>query len=141
MNHNDTKLINLPDGWKWVKLGELCQTIDGDRGANYPKKDEFFKDEYCLFLSTKNVRENGFLFEENIFITKDKHEKLRGGTLVEGDVVITTRGTLGNVALFDKKTPFKIIRINSGMLILRLKDKSLSNQFLQNFTKYCRLRY
>ncbi len=27
MNQNETKLTGLPDGWKWVKLGEVCEKI------------------------------------------------------------------------------------------------------------------
>jgi restriction endonuclease S subunit len=123
----------LPAGWQWVKLGDICKTIDGDRGRNYPKKNEFSEEGYCLFLSTKNVREGRFVFEENIFITKQKDEVLRGGKLELNDVVITTRGTLGNVALYDDRVPFKHIRINSGMLILRITNPFLDNFYLMKF--------
>lgn len=123
----------LPKGWNIFKIGEVCKTIDGDRGPNYPKKEEFSKEGYCLYLSTKNVREDRFLFEETIFITKEKDEKLRSGKLQKNDVVITTRGTLGNVALYDNKVPFKHIRINSGMLILRIENENLNNYYLMKF--------
>jgi type I restriction enzyme S subunit len=123
----------LPEGWKKVNVGKVVKTIDGDRGPNYPKKDEFLQKGYCLFLSTKNVREDSFVFEDNIFISKEKDEKLRGGKLQLSDVVITTRGTLGNVALYDEKIPYKHIRINSGMLILRRTNESLNNYYLMKF--------
>jgi type I restriction enzyme, S subunit len=123
----------LPDGWKHFTIGEVAKTIDGDRGRNYPKKDEFFKQGYCLFLSTKNVREDRFIFEENIFITKEKDDILRGGKLQLNDVVITTRGTLGNVALYDENVLFKNIRINSGMLILRVVKPILNQLYLMRF--------
>jgi type I restriction enzyme S subunit len=86
-----------------------------------------------LFLSTKNVREDRFVFEENIFISKEKDEILRGGKLQLNDVVITTRGTLGNVALYDDRVPFKNVRINSGMLILRVIYPMLNNYYLMKF--------
>jgi len=123
----------LPEGWRKVKLGEVIKTIDGDRGPNYPKKDELIQKGYCLFLSTKNVREDSFVFEDNIFISKEKDEILRGGKLQLSDVIITTRGTLGNVALYDEKIPYKHIRINSGMLILRRTNESLNNYYLMKF--------
>ncbi len=123
----------LPKGWELFKIGDICKTVDGDRGTNYPKKEEFSKEGYCLYLSTKNVREDRFLFEETIFITKEKDEKLRSGKLQLNDVVITTRGTLGNVALYDEKIPFQHIRINSGMLILRITNELLSNYYLMKF--------
>ena len=93
--------------------------IDGDRGKNYPKNNEFFTEGYCLFLNAGNVTKNGFSFSENSFITREKDDALRKGRLERNDVVITTRGTVGNVAIYDMKVPFEHIRINSGMLILK----------------------
>ena len=122
------------DSWSYKIIKDVIKTIDGDRGKNYPKKNEFFQEEYCLFLSTKNVRNGKFLFEDNLFITKDKDSELRSGKLERGDIVLTTRGTLGNVALFDDEIRFENIRINSGMLILRIKDhKELNQKYLMNF--------
>lgn len=95
------------------------EIIDGDRGDNYPSKDDFFSKEYCLFLSTENVTKNGFDFSNCLFINKEKDEKLRKGKLLRNDIIITTRGTVGNIAHYDNSVPFKNIRINSGMLIFR----------------------
>lgn len=133
LTNKDVKDGELPKEWKVEKIGGILKTIDGDRGPNYPKKNEFFNHGYCLFLSTKNVRIDRFLFEENIFITKEKDEKLRSGKLQLNDVIITTRGTLGNVALYDETIPYKNIRINSGMLILRITDMKLNNYYLMKF--------
>lgn len=128
------KAFEGDNSWCYKSIKDVIKTIDGDRSKNYPKKNEFFREEYCLFLSTKNVRNGKFLFEENIFITKDKDDELRSGKLERGDVVLTTRGTLGNVALFDDEVRFDNIRINSGMLILRIKDnKELNQKYLMNF--------
>jgi type I restriction enzyme S subunit len=133
LTNKNLKDGELRKGWKIEKLGNVLKTIDGDRGPNYPNKKDFFDEEYCLFLSTKNVRVDRFLFEEKMFITKEKDAKLRGGKLQLNDVVITTRGTLGNVALYNENIPFKNIRINSGMLILRIVEEGLSNYFLMKF--------
>lgn len=122
-------------GWKTNRISGVCMLIDGDRGKNYPKKHELLETGYCLFLSAKNVRPNGFEFKDNIFISKEKHEKLRSGTLQRGDVVITTRGTIGNVALYDESVPFSVVRLNSGMLILRSKTKELLNRYLATFLR------
>ena len=29
----------LPDGWRWQRLGEVAQFINGDRSKNYPSKN------------------------------------------------------------------------------------------------------
>ena len=59
--------------WKECKLGEApLEILDGDRGENYPSQDEFKESGHCLFLSTKNVRFDGFDFSECQFISKER---------------------------------------------------------------------
>ena len=105
------------------------EIIDGDRGKNYPKQDEFTDEGYCLFLNAKNITENGFNFDTKMFISEEKDNLLRKGKLQKGDVILTTRGTVGNVAFYSEHIPYNNIRINSGMLILRSKQE-LDNEFL-----------
>lgn len=110
-------------------MTEVCAIIDGDRGKNYPKQDEFFDMGHCLFLNAKNVTAIGFSFENCMFITEEKDNSLRKGKLVRGDVVLTTRGTLGNLAFYDDSVPFENVRINSGMVILRMKKNIVTEVF------------
>lgn len=112
-----------------LPMTEVCKIIDGDRGKNYPKQEEFFEDEYCLFLNAKNVTSQGFNFSERMFITKEKDEVLRKGKLNRGDVVLTTRGTLGNIAFYTEDVPFENVRINSGMVILRMNRSIIDEGF------------
>ena len=130
--NNYKPTISVKAEWEVVELGEIAlDIIDGDRGVNYPKKEEFKEEGYCLFLSTKNVRENGFLFDELSFITKEKDEILRSGKLKRNDVVMTTRGTLGNCAIYDDSVQFDNIRINSGMILFRINNvDSLNSRYL-----------
>lgn len=115
-------------------MTEICEIIDGDRGKNYPKIDEFSEEGYCLFLNAKNVTSDGFNFENCMFVSKEKDETLRKGKLLKGDVVLTTRGTIGNIAFYTEEVPFEHMRINSGMVILRMK-KEVVNQvfFMEQF--------
>lgn len=118
----------------YMEMPSVCEIIDGDRGKNYPKAEEFFDNEYCLFLNAKNVTNTGFSFDNCMFITKEKDEKLRNGKLQRGDVILTTRGTVGNLAFYTEDIPFENVRINSGMVILRMK-KDIVNEifFIEQF--------
>ncbi|GAA4764518.1 MULTISPECIES: restriction endonuclease subunit S [Flavobacterium] len=111
----------VPGGWNVGTLSELSQMIDGDRGSNYPNSNDFFENEYCLFLNASNVTKSGFNFSKCQFINKEKDELLRKGKLQINDIVLTSRGTVGNLAFFSDKIRYKNIRINSGMLIIRPK--------------------
>jgi type I restriction enzyme S subunit len=122
---------------KTVKLGEVTEIdiIDGDRGINYPQKSDFFSNEHCLFLDASNVTKNGFVFESPQFITKHRDELLRNGKLIRGDIVLTTRGTIGNFAYYDEKVPYENMRINSGMLIIRNNGSRFNTTYLYFFLK------
>ena len=100
---------------------------------NYPKKEEFSSDGHCVFLNTKNVRPDGFDFSEVEFISKEKDAVLRKGKLYRGDVVLTTRGTIGNTGYYDDSVPFDSMRINSGMLIFRADQNKLLGNYLFHF--------
>lgn len=114
-------------------LSDVAITVDGDRGKNYPKKEEFAKEGYCLFLTAANVRPYGWAFDDNIFISKEKDTILHGGRLERNDIVITTRGTLGNVAVYDNTVPYESVRINSCMLIVRVTDDAVSPYYLAQY--------
>lgn len=104
-----------------ISFDDMFEIIDGDRGKNYPKKNDLLEEGHCLFLNTKNVTKTGFKFDQLEFITEEKDNKLRKGKTKTGDFILTTRGTVGNIAYIDEDIEFKNIRINSGMVILRRK--------------------
>ncbi len=118
--------------WERKKLGDkdLFQIIDGDRGKNYPKKSDFLDEGYCLFLNTKNVRPDGFDFQKTMFISENKDKALGTGKLQRNDVLLTTRGTIGNIAVYDENVPYEKIRINSGMLIFRPNVNLVAPEYL-----------
>jgi len=116
-------------GYKKIQDIEV-EVIDGDRGKNYPNGDDFKKEKYCLFLNAKNVTVNGFDFSEKMFIDKEKDNVLKKGKLKRDDIVLTTRGTVGNVALYSNDIMFENMRINSGMVILRCDNKNIYSKYL-----------
>ena len=120
--------------WKFLTLKEAeLEFIDGDRGINYPKKSELLLEGDCVFLNTGNVRQNSFDFSNLDFITKEKDNLLRNGKLQRDDIVLTTRGTVGNVALYSQEVPFSNIRINSGMVIIRVNKNFWHPYFVYLF--------
>ncbi|TMU24521.1 restriction endonuclease subunit S [Halomonas sp. ATBC28] len=123
--------MKVPEGWKSDDFsGVEIEVIDGDRGKEYPSSDDLLEDGYCVFLSAKNVTKAGFKFDNVQFISEEKHRKLRKGEVRRGNLVLTTRGTVGQFAYFDDSVPYDVIRINSGMVILETAQSELSSEFL-----------
>ena len=55
---------------------------------------------------------------------------MRKGKLRKGDMILTTRGSVGNIALNIDSIQFDNMRINSGMVIIRKNFISLDMAFL-----------
>ena len=128
----DGKLRDSPSNeLHYLSLQELgIEVLEGDRGNNYPSDGDFNPTGHCLFLSAKNVTNKGFIFEETLFITEQKDRDLRAGKLQPEDIVVTTRGTIGNVSFFDEMVEFEHMRVNSGMAILRNNGEVINTRFL-----------
>jgi len=119
-----------------VEFGEApFEIIDGDRGKNYPKQSDFLDSGHCLFLSAANVTKSGFDFAECLFIDENKDAALNKGKLQREDIVLTTRGTIGNTAYFNHTVPFENLRINSGMVILRCDRARMLPAYLYHFLR------
>jgi type I restriction enzyme S subunit len=125
----------IPLGWRMGSLSDLVDVIDGDRGSNYPSIEEMNTSGFCLFLNAGNVTKIGFDFSETKFITKEKDNELRKGKLKRNDIVLTSRGTVGNVAFFSEAITFNDIRINSGMVIMRAKEFSEAAIFIYSMLR------
>ena len=133
--YKQTEVGVIPEDWECFPFNQVSDIVDGDRGVNYPNGDDFSGDGYCLFLNAKNVTRAGFRFDEYQFITRGKDESLSKGKLSRGDIVLTTRGTVGNIAFFGKDISYENIRINSGMVILRVCESKGSTR--EYFYKFC----
>ncbi|VTS97630.1 type I restriction-modification system, specificity subunit S [Streptococcus gordonii] len=123
----DIRLDGFEGEWECLKIAEIFQIIDGDRGKSYPGESDFYSVGHTLFLDTGNVKKSGLDFSTTKFISEEKDKELRNGKLILGDFILTSRGTLGNVAYYNENIQkrYSSVRINSAMLILRplLGDK------------------
>lgn len=104
--------------------------IDGDRGKNYPKKSDLRQRGHTLFLNNKNIINNYLDDRFGEYISEEKSNLLRKGKLERGDLVISTRGSIGNVGYYSSDIRTENIRINSGMLIIRNFDNSIDTEYL-----------
>ncbi|MGG4178478.1 restriction endonuclease subunit S [Virgibacillus pantothenticus] len=107
---------------KLVKLKDVCEFINGDRGKNYPKSNEFV-DSGIPFINAGHIKESRIDFSKMNYISEEVFEKLGSGKIQTGDVLFCLRGSLGKNAIinFDKGA------IASSLVILRNKNKSTLN--------------
>lgn len=114
---DEEKPFELPEGWEWCKFGLLSEFINGDRGTNYPNKNEYV-DSGIPWINTGHIEKDGTLSVSDMnYITQKKFDELRGGKIQCGDLVYCLRGaTFGKTSFV---TPYKIGAIASSLMIIR----------------------
>lgn len=112
--------FDIPEAWRWVRVASVASILNGDRGKNYPSKDKL-SNEGIPFISAVNLDGKTVLENENLLcLTEEQYEKLGNGKLVQGDIVVCIRGSLGKHGRY----PFSKGAIASSLVIMR--------QFLEN---------
>ncbi len=123
--------IKNEKGWEVKKLSCVCELINGDRSNKYPSAKDIVN-EGVLFISSKNIINNALNLEFKQFITHNKFLELGRGKLKKGDLILTLRGSLGNLAIFNSE--YETGFINAQLIILRCKNDIL-NIYLHSVLK------
>ena len=122
---DDEKLFELPKGWEWCKFGILSQFINGDRGKNYPNKNEYVS-EGIPWINTGHIEPNGTLTTLSMnFITQKKYNSLNSGKVIASDLVYCLRGATFGKTAFVK--PYVQGAIASSLMIIRLFDNRMGS--------------
>jgi type I restriction enzyme, S subunit len=125
---------NTQAQWSENRIGDLpIKIIDGDRSAKYPKTSEYVN-MGVPFLNTTNIENHTLRLEDVNYITEEKFNSITKGQVKKNDIVITTRGSVGDAALFDHKIHDRAL-INAQMLILRADNKIINQGYLFNYIR------
>lgn len=103
--------------WYWNQIGNLdIQIGDGNYSSKYPRSDEFVS-EGVPFIRANNFKDKTITDDELYFISEKKHFQITKGHLKERDVLIITRGNIGEVALVPARHNGS--NINAQIVLLR----------------------
>ena len=107
--------FDLPQGWRWCRLKEIVQIINGDRGSNYPAKNKLH-DNGIPFVSASNIDDGIVSHESGMkYMSQEQYSLLRAGLLQYNDIVYCIRGSLGKCGIF----PYEHGAIASSLVIVR----------------------
>ena len=109
----------FPD-WEEKTIDKLPILIsDGNYGELYPTSEDF-KPSGVPFLRANNIKSLKIDDSDTKYISKEQHFTLTSGHLLTNDILITTRGELGNIALIEEKHNGS--NINAQICLLRVTD-------------------
>ncbi|MGJ0289550.1 restriction endonuclease subunit S [Aliarcobacter cryaerophilus] len=138
----EVRFRGFSDEWEDIRLGQLPLIVsDGNYGEMYPKSEDF-KDLGVPFLRANNIKNLSIDSSDTKYISNEQHLLLTSGHLRTNDILITTRGDIGNIALVDSR--FENANINAQICLIRIRDNSkVYYRFLLYFldSVYCKSQY
>ena len=107
----------MSKSWKLVTIGNSGLTIaDGNYSSKYPSSSEFIASG-IPFIRANNFKNKTIVDDELYFISAIKHAQITKGHLKPKDVLITTRGNIGELAIVPERHDNS--NINAQIVLLR----------------------
>jgi type I restriction enzyme, S subunit len=128
------------DEGKWIKTTVemliqekvLFPPKDGNHGSIHPKSSDYVKTG-IPFIMASDLKNGKIDFSKCAYLKKEQADSLQKGFAKSGDVLLTHKGTVGEVALLGE-LEYPYIMLTPQVTYYRIKDKSkLGNGFLSAF--------
>ncbi|MBY0473548.1 MAG: restriction endonuclease subunit S [Nitrosomonas sp.] len=126
---DEEKPFELPQGWVWGKLGDLCRLENGDRSKNYPNKSVLVE-KGIPFVNAGHLEDGRINRYEMTYITQERYDLLRSGKFFNGDILYCLRGSLGKSAIVEG---FDTGAIASSLVIIRIYPYLSHHYFVDYF--------
>lgn len=120
--------FQLPEGWSWHRLGDLCVLENGDRSKNYPNKS-LLVDSGIPFVNAGHLQNGRINKDEMSYISEERYDILKAGKFSDGDILFCLRGSLGKSAIVEG---FDRGAIASSLVIIKLFTH-LNTFFIHNY--------
>lgn len=117
--YKQTEVGVIPEDWSVTAIKNLNFDIsDGNYSSKYPKASDF-RPIGVPFIRANNIHNMKVVDDDMRFISSEQHNELLKGHLKKNDVLITTRGEIGQIALVQdchvgSNINAQIVRINTG---------------------------
>src|SRR5262249_12619196 len=121
----------IPKGWKVKCIGDIVQRVAMGPFGSSIKTDNFVS-EGVPVIRGGNLT-HGLIDGDFVFLLDSKADELRNANAFAGDVVITHRGTLGQVGLIPAKPPYPRYVVSQSQMLVRPDPIRLPSHFLYQY--------
>lgn len=135
----DSPLGPIPEGWELRTVASLAAdernaVTGGPFGSKLGRKD--YVDTGVPIIRGTNLRvAGGFNESDFVFISDDKASELRSSAARRGDVVITQRGTLGQVGLIPAMSRFDRYIVSQSQMKFTVDGRTTTPEFV--YAQFC----
>ena len=120
-NISDEIPFDVPEGWAWCKLPEVCRKPITDGTHNSPSNSASGD---FLYITAKNIKNLAICLDDATYISKEIHESIYSRCSPElNDILLTKDGTIGEVAVNNLNYPFSML---SSIALIKPSNEILS---------------
>lgn len=127
--------FDIPENWKWVRLGEVFSVYGGKRvpvGKKWVDYDTGHK-----YIRVTDMKNGTISSSDTKYITEDVFQQIKKYTISKDDVYITVAGTIGRVGLVPDEFDKANLTENADKICIYKSDKYfvyylLSSQEIQS---------
>jgi len=121
----ETEICLIPDDWKVLKLGDICEIRGGKR---LPKGSDFSPDKTSHpYLRIVDFALNGIKKENLQYIDDEIFSKIKNYIIRSGDLYISIVGSIGLIGIVENDLDNASLTENAARLIC---SKNINNKFL-----------
>lgn len=127
----EEKPFELPEGWEWVRYGEVAEYKKGPFGSSITKSMFVPKSENTVKIyEQKNAIQKDVSIGD-YYITEEKFRELQSFELNPGDIIVSCAGTIGETFIMPKNMEKGII--NQALMKITLSEYIEKQFYLMYF--------
>jgi type I restriction enzyme S subunit len=129
----DSDLGKVPRGWTATQIGKVTARVAmGPFGSDIRKEN--FVDAGVPVIRGGNLTD-GLVENNYVFLTEAKADALKSANAFPGDIVVTHRGTLGQVGLIPERSKFPRYVVSQSQMLLSVNRAIMSPRYLFEFLR------
>lgn len=129
----ESELGEIPRGWEASQVGKITSRVSmGPFGSDIKKEN--FVEAGVPVIRGGNLTD-GLVERNYVFISESKANELKNANAFPGDIVITHRGTLGQVGLIPRRSKFPRYVVSQSQMLLSVNIEQMSPRYLFEFLR------
>lgn len=134
----ETEIGMIPEEWNTISIDKVKSenhyaVAMGPFGSNITKDN--FIDSGVPVIRGGNIEDFRFNEEDFVHVSEEKAEELKASSAVSGDIVITHRGTLGQVGIIPENSKYSKYIVSQSQMKLTCNEKIVNPFFVYYFLK------
>lgn len=124
--------FDIPENWKWVRLGSLAELIT--KGSSPSWQGVKYVDQGLLFVTSENVGIEQLLLDNPKYL-EEKFNELQGRSILKKDDILTNivGASIGRTTIYDRD---ELANINQAVCLIRLININMNCYIVKYLNSY-----